>query len=87
MVYYELHVVAKLLGKKVRTIRYWVQTGRIKAIKNLTGYRWLVSQEEINRIREEMDNANKNRKYSGRAEKGKAMGMLDRTGQDSEGRS
>lgn len=64
MVYYELHAVAKLLGKKVRTIRYWVQIGKLKAIKNLTGYRWLVSQEEIDRIREEMGNADKDRKHS-----------------------
>lgn len=53
MVYYELHVAAELLGKKVRTIRYWVSIGKLKAIKSPTGYRWLVSAEEIDKIRGE----------------------------------
>lgn len=51
MVYYELHVAAELLGKKVRTIRYYISNGKLKAIKSPTGYRWLVSQEEIERVR------------------------------------
>ena len=69
MVYYELHVAADMLGKKVRTVRYWVSTGKMKAIKSLTGYRWLVSADEIERLKGEGENDNKNAEHSGRTEK------------------
>lgn len=82
MVYYELHVAADMLGKKVRTVRYWVSTGKMKAIKSLTGYRWLVSADEIERLKGEEQHGNKNRKHSGGTEEGKAMGVLDGAGQD-----
>ena len=84
MVYYELHVAAELLGKKVRTIRYWVSIGKLKAIKSPTGYRWLVSQEEIERLKGEEHHGNKDRKHSGRAEESQAVCLLDGAGQDSE---
>lgn len=70
MVYYELHVVADLLGHPVRTIRYWVSIGRLKAIKSPTGYRWLVSQEEIDRMKGELENDYQGGKHPGGTEKG-----------------
>lgn len=84
MVYYELHTAAQMLGRKVRTIRYWVQIGKLKAIKNLTGYRWLVSQEEIERLQEEMGNADKGGEYSGGIKSSETVGVLGRSGQDSQ---
>lgn len=84
MVYYEVHVAAELLGKKVRTIRYYISNGKLKAIKSPTGYRWLVPAEEIERLKGEEQHGNKNRKHSGRAEEGQAMGVLDGAGQDTE---
>lgn len=69
MVYYELHVAADMLGKKVRTVRYWISTGKMKAIKSLTGYRWLVSADEIERLKGEGKDDNKDAEHSGRTEK------------------
>lgn len=42
---------SKILGVAVRTIRFWIQTGKIKAVKNETGYKWLISMEEVERIK------------------------------------
>lgn len=51
--------VAKMLGKKVRTIRGWISNGRIDAVKDLKGYRWLVFLDEVERImREDGDRGN-----------------------------
>lgn len=68
MIYYELHVAAQMLGRKVRTMRYWLSTGKLNAIKSPTGYRWLVSHEEIERLKGEAENGNKDREHSGGTE-------------------
>lgn len=52
---YTLRQVAKILGMKVRTVRNYVMFGKIKAVKNETGYRWLVSEEEVERMKSEKD--------------------------------
>ena len=49
---------AQMLGRKVRTIRGWIYDGKIDAVKDLKGYRWLVFIDEVNRILE-ADDANK----------------------------
>ena len=50
---YNLKEVADILGIKVRTVREWIKTGYLKA-KKYDGKRfWVVSQEEINRIKGE----------------------------------
>ena len=41
---------AKMLGKKVRTIRYWIHEGKINAIKTGSGYKWLICMDEIERV-------------------------------------
>lgn len=82
MVYYELHIAADMLGHPVRTVRYWVSIGRLKAIKSPTGYRWLVAQEEIERLKGELENDHKGRKHPVGAEEGQAVGVLGRGGQD-----
>lgn len=47
---------AQVLGKQVRTIREWIHIGKIDAVKDLKGYRWLVFTDEVKRILE-ADNA------------------------------
>lgn len=47
---YNLFEVADLLGVKVRTVRLWAQTGKIKATKIPSTGRWLVMESEIRRL-------------------------------------
>lgn len=44
---------AKLLGVKVRTIREWIRTGKIRAQKYPGSRRWYITDEEISRIKGE----------------------------------
>ena len=56
---YNLNEVARALGMKVRTVRQWVQMGRIKANKLAGSNRWIVLESEIMRLRGDK-NENKN---------------------------
>lgn len=48
---YNLLQVAEFLGLKVRTVRLWAQSGKIKATKIPGTTRWVVSESEIKRLR------------------------------------
>lgn len=48
---YNLLQVAELLGLKVRTVRMWAETGKIKATKIPGSTRWVVSESEVKRLR------------------------------------
>lgn len=47
---YNLREVALLLGIKIRTVRYWVKIGRIKAKKIANSNRWVVMESEVKRL-------------------------------------
>lgn len=47
---YSLNQTADLLGIKVRTVREWVRTGKIKAKKIVGSRRWIVMESEIKRL-------------------------------------
>lgn len=47
---YNLNEVASMLGLKVRTVRQWVNSGKIKAQKITGSNRWLVLESEIKRL-------------------------------------
>lgn len=47
---YSLSQTATLLGIKVRTVRDWVRTGKIKASKITGSRRWIVMESEIKRL-------------------------------------
>lgn len=47
---YNLNEVSKLLGVKVRTLRWWISTGKLNARKITGTNRWIVTQEEIERL-------------------------------------
>ncbi len=47
---YNLLQVAELIGLKVRTVRLWAQTGKIKATKIPGTSRWIVSESEVKRL-------------------------------------
>lgn len=50
--YYTIRKAAQLIGHPVRTVRYWVVTGKIKAIKDpfLNKRRWLIPKAEVERL-------------------------------------
>ena len=50
---YNVKQTSELLGIKVRTVREWIRTGKIKAEKYDCTNRWFVSESEIIRIRGE----------------------------------
>jgi len=47
---YSLNEVAQLLGIAVRTVRYWVHTGKINARKITGTNRWIVMESEVKRL-------------------------------------
>lgn len=47
-----IRTTAKMLEISVRTVRNWIMTGKLDAIKEPSGYRWLVFLDEVNRILE-----------------------------------
>ena len=49
--YYNIRAAAQLLGVPVRTIRYWIHKGVIKAVQYTNRGKWYISESEINRIR------------------------------------
>lgn len=44
---------AKILNRRVRTVRDWIHKGKIDAVKGINGYRWYVFLDEIERLVEE----------------------------------
>lgn len=48
---FTIQEASKILGVAVRTIRFWIQTGKIKAVKNETNHKWLISEEEVERVK------------------------------------
>lgn len=48
---YNLMQVAEALGVKVRTVRSWAVSGKIKATKIPGTSRWVVSESEVKRLR------------------------------------
>jgi excisionase family DNA binding protein len=63
---------AEILGLKVRTIREWITTGRIYAVK--VGCRWMIPEEEIY-SKEVQERANKGREHSRRIKESRTMGL------------
>ena len=70
-----------VLGLKVRTIREWIKTGRLDAMKR--GNRWHVL-DEIVYSKEVQERADKGREHSRRIKEGKSMGVLAGGSQDTE---
>lgn len=52
---YNLNEVALLLGVKVRTVRSWINEGKIHGRKINGTNRWIVMESEIKRVRGEED--------------------------------
>lgn len=42
-----VQAAAEMLGRKVRTIRDWIYKGKLNAIKDGRGYRWLIPIDEV----------------------------------------
>ena len=72
---------ADALGLKVRTIREWIKTGRLKAEKQ--GKCWYID-ENIVRGQEVQERANKGREHSARIKTGIELGMLAGAGKDTQ---
>lgn len=51
--FYNVNKAADALGIKVRTIRQWIHTGKIKAGKYPVSNRWYIAESEIRRLRNE----------------------------------
>ena len=47
---YSVIETARLLGVKTRTVRYWLNKGRIKANKIAGTRRWIIMESEIERL-------------------------------------
>ena len=54
---YNLNQTAELLGIKVRTVREWIHTDKLKAHKPEGSRKWIVLESEIRRLRGETDYA------------------------------
>lgn len=50
---YTIDKAAAALGLKVRTVRQWIHTGKIKAGKYPVSNRWFIAESEIERLRNE----------------------------------
>lgn len=48
--HYTIKDSSKLLGIKVRTVREWIKTGKLKAVKYPNCNMWFIPQDEIIRI-------------------------------------
>ena len=59
MANYNIRQTANILGLKVRTIREWIRTGKLKASKYPVSNRWFISDEEIARVMGKESNDNK----------------------------
>lgn len=51
--WYSTHEVAELVGKAEYTVREWCRQGRVQARKASNGRGWLISYQELLRIRNE----------------------------------
>lgn len=49
---YSIKQTANLLGIKVRTAREWLRAGKLKGVKNDSSKRWVISEDEIKRLKE-----------------------------------
>ena len=47
---YNIRQASNLLGIKVRTVREWIRTGKIKAGKYEVSNRWFIAESEIERL-------------------------------------
>lgn len=47
---YSIVKASEILGIKVRTVREWIRTGKLKAQKYEISNRWFISEDEIRRI-------------------------------------
>lgn len=47
---YRIKDVAEILNLKVRTVREWIKTGKMKARKLNGCPMWFIDEEEVNRI-------------------------------------
>ncbi len=45
-----LNEVAMACGVKVRTVREWIKLGKIRGVKNETGYCWDIPQSEVDKM-------------------------------------
>lgn len=50
---YSITEVARLLGIQVRTARLWAEQGKIRAKKIAGSRRWVVTESEVKRLRQE----------------------------------
>lgn len=47
---YNISQAGQILGIKVRTVRQWIHSGKIKAQKYPVSNRWFIPAEEIERL-------------------------------------
>ncbi len=47
--FYSIKEIAEILGFKERTVRNWIETKKIKAVKILGG--WRIPKEELERLK------------------------------------
>ncbi len=52
---YSLRKASVILGIKVRTLRWWVTTGKVKAFKLRGGRMWMIPQSELERLTKDAD--------------------------------
>lgn len=45
-----IRTAAKMLGKSVRTIRSWIHRGKLTAVKDEHGYRWLILIDDVKKV-------------------------------------
>ena len=57
MRYYRLNDAARMLGIQVRTLREWIKLGKIKAIKDANNWYWLISEDEVAKYLETLEDA------------------------------
>ena len=47
---YSIRQASELLGVKVRTVREWIKTGKLKAYKYDISNRWYIHESEVLRL-------------------------------------
>lgn len=47
-----LSEVAMYCGVRVRTVREWLRLGKIHGVKSESGYKWIIPQEEADKMLE-----------------------------------
>lgn len=70
---------SKILGLKVRTIRAWIKSGKLKAEKRKDNM-WYITEDIMSE--EVQKRADKGRKLAERIKAGIELGVLARTGED-----